>query len=98
MSVGTTDFVDSYVYPETAKHYEIETGGFTDMWFAMEGVSDWANRSKSGKETLKRLIHTYTQHNVSTEPNIVLLYMGQMWVFHVRYYSESVHKFRVIRF
>lgn len=96
-SVGATDFVDNYAFPETAKHYDIETGGFTDMWFAIEGVSDWANKSKSGREILKRLLHSYTQDNVCTEPNIVLLHLGQTWVFHTRYFSEGVHKFRVIR-
>jgi hypothetical protein len=97
LSLGTTDFVDTYVYPETAKHYDIETGGFTDVWFAIEGVSDWSRKSGAGRETFKRRIHTYMQHNVCSEPNIVILYMGEMWVFHTRYFSEGTNKFRVIR-
>lgn len=96
LPVGRTEFLDEYVYLQNSKHNDIETGGFTDMWFAIDGISDWSNKNTGGKEILKRLLHTYTQHNVCTERNVVLLHLGQAWVFHTRYYSDSGSKFRVI--
>ena len=92
-TVGTTTFHDKYIYPAEAKHYDIGTGGFVDMWGA---ITDWSNKQSQGLERFKRLIHSYTQVNVCTEKHIILYYAGQSWVFHTRY-NTDINPYRVIR-
>jgi hypothetical protein len=90
--VGKTDFPEKYVFPATAKHYDIETGGFTDVW---DAITDWSNKNTPGRETFKRVLHSYMQVNVCTEKTIVMFYAGQSWVFHTRYNSH-INPYRVI--
>lgn len=91
--VGTTTFPERYMAPLSAKIYEIETGGFVDVW---DAINDWTIKSTPGKETFKRLLHTYMQQNVCAEPHIVLIYCGQTWVFKTRYNTGS-NTYRVIQ-
>jgi len=90
--VGTTTFPENYVFPLTTKHYDVDTGGFTDMW---DAVTDWSTKNTPAKETFKRLLHTYMQVNVCVEPNIILIYNGQTWHFSTRY-NTGPNKYRVI--
>jgi len=92
--VGTTLFVETYLPPPNANQYDIETGGFTDIW---DAINDWSNKNTQGKETFKRLIHTYMQHNVCSEPHVVIHYGTRTWIFNTRYYSEGTHKYRIIK-
>jgi hypothetical protein len=88
--------------PLGAKIYDIEIGGFTDVWDAITMAEDWSVRrgSSSGsgqrRETFKRLLHTYMQQNVCAEPHIVLIYGTQTWVFNTRYNTGS-NTYRVIQ-
>jgi hypothetical protein len=90
--VGTTTFPENYAFPPTTKHYDIETGCFTDIW---DAISDWSNKNTPAKEVFKRLLHTYMQVNVCYEPHIILIYNGQTWAFTTRYNTGS-NKYRVI--
>jgi len=90
--VGKTAFPEKFVFPEGAKHYDIETGGFIDVW---DAITDWSNKNNQKRETFKRLLHSYMQIHVCTEKNIVLFYAGQSWVFHTRY-NTQVHEYRII--
>jgi len=90
--VGKTDFPEKFVYPATAKHYDIETGGFIDVW---DAITDWSNKNNQKRETFKRLLHSYMQIHVCTEKHIVLFYAGQSWVFHTRY-NTDINPYRII--
>lgn len=86
---GTTILLEKFVYPSTATHYDIPTGGFSDIWSAM---SDWSNKNAG----LENKLREYTKHNVCSESIIVLHYQRQTWVFHNQCPNTGVSKYRVI--
>ena len=95
--VGTTTFPERYMVPQGAKIHDIESGGFIDVWDAITMADDWSvRRAGHARETFKRLIHTYMQQNVCTEPHIVLIYGCQTWIFNTRYNTGS-NTYRIIQ-
>ena len=87
--IGATIFLDRFIYPPIAKHYDIPNGGFCDMWLA---ISDSSNKN-SGLESKLR---EYMKYNVCFESIIVLHYQQQTWVFHNMCPNTGASKFRVI--
>jgi len=87
--IGTTMFLENFIYPSTSTHHDIPTGGFCDMWSA---INDWSNKNTGLESKLKE----YTKHNVCFESVIVLHYNRQTWVFHNMCPNTGVSKFRVI--
>jgi hypothetical protein len=89
--IGTTMFLDKFIYPSTSTHHDIPTGGFCDMWSA---INDWSNKNTG----LESKLREYMKYNVCFDPIIVLHYQQQTWVFHNMCPSSGASKFRVITF
>uniref|UniRef100_A0A6C0DUJ2 Uncharacterized protein n=1 Tax=viral metagenome TaxID=1070528 RepID=A0A6C0DUJ2_9ZZZZ len=87
--IGATIFLDNFIYPSTSKHQDIPTGGFCDMWSA---INDWSNKNTG----LESKLREYMKYNVCFESIIVLHYHQQTWVFHNMCPSSGASKFRVI--